>query len=62
MGVVASAEGRPTKQSYDVYTVLSAQLERELSQMRRAFATGLPRINAVLRANGLAEIEPKAIE
>ncbi|MFL5580505.1 MAG: WD40/YVTN/BNR-like repeat-containing protein, partial [Gemmatimonadaceae bacterium] len=55
-GVVASTEARPTRQSYQVFEGLSAQLETQLAAMRSALATHLPPLNATLRAVGLTPI------
>ncbi len=57
-GVAGSYEAAPTKQTGDVYTVLSKQLDVELSKMKKAFDSKLPAINATLRANNLPEIVP----
>ncbi|MDQ3949607.1 MAG: hypothetical protein M3282_04610, partial [Gemmatimonadota bacterium] len=62
MGVVGSSDNRPTAQSYDVFTRLSAQLDRELGRMRRAMDGALPRINDQLRDAKLPEIVPRAVE
>ena len=57
MGVVSSADGRPTQQSYDVYKVVSAELNTQLTKLRKVMGDDLPRINAILRAAGLKPIE-----
>jgi photosystem II stability/assembly factor-like uncharacterized protein len=57
MGVVSSADGRPTQQSFDVFSVLSIELDRELTRMRKLMAENLPRINVMLKAAGLPEIQ-----
>ena len=62
MGVVGSADGRPTQQSYAVFTELSQQLDRELAVMKRTLDAGLPRVNAMLRDAGLPAIEPKPVD
>src|SRR5205814_966362 len=49
MGVVGSADGRPTQQSYAVFTELSQELDRELAVLRRTLDAGLPRVNSMLR-------------
>ena len=61
-GVVASGDGRPTRQSQDVFRMLSAQLDRELAAMRRALDAHLPAINRLLRAAAQPEIVPRALE
>jgi hypothetical protein len=62
MGVVGSADGRPTRQSYTVLTDLSIQLDRELATMRKTLDIGLARINAMLKEAGLPIIVPKPVE
>ena len=62
MGVVGSSDGRPTQQSYSVFTELSHQLDRELQTMKRSVDTGLPRINSMLREAGLPPIEAKPVD
>jgi hypothetical protein len=57
MGVVSSADGRPTQQTYDVYKVVQTELTRELTKMRKTLTENLPKINAILRENGLKPID-----
>jgi photosystem II stability/assembly factor-like uncharacterized protein len=57
MGVISSADGSPTKQSYDVYTVVTKELNVQTSKLRQTIGANLSKINAMLRANGLKEIE-----
>jgi hypothetical protein len=59
LGVVQSSDGRPTQQSYDVYKVVSTELTKDLDKLHRLTSTNLPKINALLRAAGLKEIETK---
>ena len=59
LGVVQSADGRPTEQSYAVFKVLSSELSTQLTKLRQLMATDLPKLNAMLRAAGLEEIERK---
>jgi hypothetical protein len=56
MGVVAGADGRPTQQSYEVYKVLSTQLDRELARLRDVMAANLPKVNAFLQSAGAPQI------
>ena len=58
-GVAGSAEAVPTKQTTDVYTGLSKQLEVQLVQMKKALDTRLPSINVLLRKSSLPEIVPR---
>jgi hypothetical protein len=57
MGVIGSADGRPTAQSYQVYDVVSKELNVQLSKLRGILNADLPKINAMLKAAGLAEIK-----
>ena len=59
LGVVQSSDGRPTQQSYEVYKVVSTELTKDLDKLHRLMGTNLPKINAILRAAGLKEIETK---
>jgi photosystem II stability/assembly factor-like uncharacterized protein len=61
-GVAGSAEARPTDQTVTVFRVLSTQLDGELARMQRVMSASLPRINAVLKANGQPVIVPKAAD
>jgi hypothetical protein len=60
--VVASADARPTKQSYAAYTLLAGQIERQLAALKSAMATLLPPVNAALKSVGAAEIVPSTAE
>jgi hypothetical protein len=59
LGVIQSSDGRPTQQSYDVDKVLTVELNKDLTKLRATIGADLPRINAMLRAAGLKEIESK---
>jgi hypothetical protein len=61
-GIVASADGKPTKQSYDVFNELSGRLDAQLNQLKEALNTDLPKLNAQLKAAGLQEIVPSTAE
>jgi hypothetical protein len=58
-GVAGSAEAVPTKQTTDVYSGLSKQLDGELTKMKKALDSRLPAVNATLRKAGLPEIVPR---
>ena len=62
MGVVGSSDGRPTQQSYAVFTELSRQLDRELATLKRSLDAALPRLNGMLRDAGLPAIEAKPVD
>ena len=55
-GVVASTEARPTDQSYTVHRELESAIDRQLLTMRRVLQAAVPRLNALLKANGVAEL------
>jgi photosystem II stability/assembly factor-like uncharacterized protein len=59
LGVIQSSDGRPTEQSYEVDKVLGTELNKDLTKLRATISANLPRINAMLRAAGLKEIESK---
>ena len=62
MGVVGGADGRPTQQSVAVFTELSRQLDAQLTQLRRAYDSMLPRINALLNEAGLPDVSPRPVD
>ena len=57
-GVVATADARPTDQSYAVFNSLSAKLDLQLTTLKRTLDTLLPRLNAGLAGMSLAPIDP----
>ena len=59
MGVVESAEDRPTEQAYQVFEHLSDLLQVELDAMERILAQDLPPFNDDLGAAGLEPVEVK---
>jgi hypothetical protein len=61
-GYVQSRETRPTKQSYEIYDILSTKLAAELRRLRYAETVMLPRVNASLKAAGQPEIVPTTDE
>jgi photosystem II stability/assembly factor-like uncharacterized protein len=48
MGVVASTEAKPTAQSYEVFKVLSAQLDTQLGKLETLLGTNLAAVNTEL--------------
>jgi len=60
-GVVSSAEAKPTRQSYEVFDVLSAQLRAQLDLMQAALGAPLAAVNAELARLGLPAITLKAV-
>ena len=49
MGIIESADNRPTDQTYEVFKELSAELEKQLQQMNATEKVELPRLNAALK-------------
>ncbi|MBM4187994.1 MAG: glycosyl hydrolase [Gemmatimonadetes bacterium] len=62
LGVVTSAEAKPTAQSYQVFTVLSAELDSQLAKLKSLLDGGLAAVNAELGRLGLAAVTPAATE
>ena len=60
-GVAASADARPTDQTREVFRILSAQLDAQLSRLGTALGS-LAAINTDLKAAGLKEIVPSTEE
>ena len=61
-GVVGGTDARPTDQSYAVFTLLSAELDKQLAAMKGTMTELLPQANAVLKTAGLAAIVPSTAE
>jgi hypothetical protein len=61
-GVVASAEAKPTKQSYEVFELLSAQLKVQTDQLRPLLGPRLDAVNAELRRLSLEPVVPSTVE
>jgi hypothetical protein len=61
-GVVGSAEARPTRQSVEVFRVLSDSLATETGKLKRALDTGLPPINREIEKLGLKAVVPSTEE
>jgi photosystem II stability/assembly factor-like uncharacterized protein len=57
-GTVSSGEYRPTVQARQAFTMLSGKLEVQLTGIKKTLDTRLPRLNAILKANGLPELTP----
>jgi photosystem II stability/assembly factor-like uncharacterized protein len=60
MGVIESADHRPTDQTYEVFKELSAELEKQLQQMNSTIKTELPRLNAALKRENVGAVDPEA--
>jgi photosystem II stability/assembly factor-like uncharacterized protein len=61
-GVVGSAEARPTKQSYEVFTLLSGELAVQTGKLNAALTGQLPALNRELERQGLAAIVPSTAQ
>lgn len=55
-GFVSANDRRPPAQAYDVWNNLVPQLNRQLGRLDTQWKTMLPRVNAVLKAAGMAPI------
>jgi photosystem II stability/assembly factor-like uncharacterized protein len=60
MGVIESADHRPTDQTYEVFKELSGALEKQLEQMRTTVKTEVPRLNAALKRDRVEAVDPEA--
>lgn len=60
MGIIESADHRPTDQTYQVFDELSKELDAQLAKMNEVLKTELPRLNAALRREKVPEVDPKA--
>jgi hypothetical protein len=58
-GVVASAEAKPTKQSQEVFELLSGLLDAELRRLNALLGAPLSGVNAELSRLGLPVIAPR---
>ena len=61
-GTVGSGEYPPTKQSVAVFTDLVSRLDAQTKAMHKVMDDNLPRLNAILRAAGLAELRKSTDE
>ena len=60
MGIIESADNRPTDQTYQVFKELSEELDEQLQQMQTTLKTELPRLNAALKREKIEEVNPDA--
>jgi photosystem II stability/assembly factor-like uncharacterized protein len=60
MGIIESADNRPTDQTYQVFEELSKELNAQLEKMNATLKTELPRLNAALRREKAPEVDPNA--
>ncbi len=59
MGVIESADHRPTRQTYEVFDELSKQLDAQLQQLNSTLKTELPRLNAAFAREKLEPVNPE---
>ncbi|HXG88177.1 MAG TPA: hypothetical protein VNJ02_07570 [Vicinamibacterales bacterium] len=60
MGIIESADHKPTDQTYEVFKELSAELEKQLQQMRTTEKNEVPRLNAALKRERVEAVDPAA--
>jgi hypothetical protein len=60
MGIIESADHRPTDQTYEVFKELSAELEKQLQQMQTTVKKEVPRLNAALKRERVEPVDPDA--
>ncbi len=60
MGIIESADHRPTDQTYEVFKELSAELEKQLQQMNSTLKNELPRLNAALQREKVDAVDAEA--
>jgi photosystem II stability/assembly factor-like uncharacterized protein len=60
MGIIESADHRPTDQTYEVFKELSGQLEQQLQQMDKTVKAEVPRLNAALKRERVETVDPDA--
>jgi hypothetical protein len=60
MGIIESADHRPTDQTYEVFKELSAELEKQLQQMNATLKKDLPLLNAALQREKVTPVDPQA--
>jgi hypothetical protein len=58
-GVVDSADHKPTDQSFTVFKELSDRLNAQLLKMDQTLKTELPRLNAALKREKIAAVDPE---
>ncbi len=56
MGVVERADHRPTAQSYQVFDMLSKELQAQLDKLNATLKTEVPRVNAAFKREKIAPI------
>jgi hypothetical protein len=62
LGVVSESEGKPTAQSYEVFTELTAQLDKVMTRMNTILDSDLRNVNGILKGAGLPAILAVPVE
>jgi hypothetical protein len=57
-GVVESSDNKPTDQTYVVFKELSAKLDAQMQKLQQSLKADLPRLNAALKREKIAEVDP----
>jgi hypothetical protein len=57
-GVVESSDNKPTDQTYVVFKELSAKLDAQMQKLQQSLKSDLPRLNAALKREKIAEVDP----
>jgi hypothetical protein len=60
MGVIESADHRPTQQTYEVFDELSKALDAELQKKDATVKNDLPRLNAAFQREKIEPVDPDA--
>jgi len=60
--VVESADTKPTKQAYDLYNLLSAQIDAQLSKYKQIVDTELPAFNTLVKNENVPAVILKPVE
>jgi hypothetical protein len=58
MGVIESADHRPTDQTYTVFEALSKALDAELAKKNATIKSDLPRLNAAFQREKIEPVNP----
>jgi len=61
-GVVESADTRPTDQSYEIFTILSATLDEQMKKLDTTVQRDLPQVNQLLQRQKLAPIKAEPLK
>ena len=60
MGVIESADHRPTDQTYQVFDELTKELDAQLQKLAQTVKTEMPRVNAALQREKIAPVDANA--